>query len=95
MRYIQDGRIYLAGSEGEVPAGYFFNLPLSFKTHLARLYFTVLRYSRPMSVAKRTTSCFAILSFSQASSISLSARSLNLIPIGLTSFPLFSKYLMK
>ncbi len=74
--------------------GYFLRRALSLRTHLARLYLTAFKCSRPMSVAKRTTSCLAILSLSQVSSISLSARSLNLIPIGLINFPLFSKYLI-
>ena len=69
---------------------YFFCLILSLSTHLARSYLTASRCLRPMSTARRITSCLASPRFSHAKFMFLSVFSVNLTGVGATNFPLFS-----
>ena len=69
---------------------YFFCLILSLSTHLARSYLTASRCLRPMSTARRITSCLASPRFSHAKFMFLSVFSVNRTGVGAINFPLFS-----
>ena len=99
MRYIQDGRIYLAGSEGEVPA--VVNLDRDFESYLERAFSAIWRgrsypvfsrHTRPMAISILKASCSLSESFFAAFFTSPSIVSVSLTG---TVFRSFSSFFIK